>query len=239
MPGLQIGRFSCFQAQDPASIARAQGLRHLCFRGQPGLDVDQMDDRCAHYLVTDDTGELMACFRVMILPSGAALGQSYAAQHYDLSRIKGFQAPLLELGRFCMHPDCHDPDVLRLAWAMLAALVDDHGIGMMFGCTSFKGTDPAIYAAAFAHLRARYLAPEPFAPQVRARHVTPLADSPYDMRSATALIPSLLRSYLAMGGWVSDHAVIDHDLQTLHVFTAVEVSGVPAARARRLRAMAG
>ena len=50
-------------------------------------------------------------------------------------------------------------------------------------------------------------------------------------------LPPLLRTYLAMGGWVSDHAVIDRDLDTLHVFTAVEVARIPPARARALRAL--
>jgi hypothetical protein len=45
-----------------------------------------------------------------------------------------------------------------------------------------------------------------------------------------------LRTYLAMGGWVSDHAVVDDDLGTLHVFTGVEVGKVPGTRAARLRA---
>jgi hypothetical protein len=41
-----------------------------------------------------------------------------------------------------------------------------------------------------------------------------------------------------MGRWVSDHAVIDHDLGTLHVFTGVEIAAIPPARARALRAIA-
>ena len=32
---------------------------------------------------------------------------------------------------------------------------------------------------------------------------------PADPRAALAAMPPLLRSYLGMGGWVSDHAVID------------------------------
>jgi L-ornithine Nalpha-acyltransferase len=47
-------------------------------------------------------------------------------------------------------------------------------------------------------------------------------------------MPPLLRSYLAMGGWVSDHAVVDRDLNTLHVFTGLEIRAIPEARARRL-----
>ena len=43
-------------------------------------------------------------------------------------------------------------------------------------------------------------------------------------------MPPLLRSYLALGGWVSDHAVVDPGLQTMHVFTGVEIgrSRLPA-----------
>jgi putative hemolysin len=49
----------------------------------------------------------------------------------------------------------------------------------------------------------------------------------------------LLRSYLSMGGWVSDHAVVDRNLNTLHVFTGLEIRSIPPARARILRAIAG
>jgi putative hemolysin len=52
-------------------------------------------------------------------------------------------------------------------------------------------------------------------------------------------MPPLLRTYLMMGGWVSDHAVIDRQMGTLHVFTGVEIRAIPAARARMLRALAG
>jgi hypothetical protein len=48
-----------------------------------------------------------------------------------------------------------------------------------------------------------------------------------------------LRTYLLMGGWVSDHAVVDNDLNTLHVFTGLEIKGIPASRKRLLRATAG
>ncbi len=52
-------------------------------------------------------------------------------------------------------------------------------------------------------------------------------------------MPPLLRSYQLMGGWVSDHAVVDTDLDTLHVFTGLEVRAIPESRARALRLVAG
>jgi putative hemolysin len=50
-------------------------------------------------------------------------------------------------------------------------------------------------------------------------------------------MPPLLRSYLVMGAQVSDHAVIDRQMNTLHVFTAIEVCAIPPARKARLRAL--
>jgi putative hemolysin len=66
-----------------------------------------------------------------------------------------------------------------------------------------------------------------------------LAGGVTDRRAALAALPPLLRTYLGMGGWVSDHAVVDRELDTLHVFTCVEVDRIPAARAASLRAVAG
>jgi hypothetical protein len=42
-----------------------------------------------------------------------------------------------------------------------------------------------------------------------------------------------------MGGWVSDHAVVDRQLNTMHVFTGVEIGMIPGARKRLLRAVIG
>ena len=63
-------------------------------------------------------------------------------------------------------------------------------------------------------------------------------NGPKDPRAAVQALPPLLRSYLRMGGWVSDHAVIDKALQTLHVFTGLEIGTIPPARKRLLRAVA-
>ena len=52
-------------------------------------------------------------------------------------------------------------------------------------------------------------------------------------------MPPLLKTYLMMGGWVSDHAVVDPDLNTMHVFTGVEIKSIPPARKKLLRAVAG
>lgn len=234
------GRLRVSQAKGPPDLARAQELRHLAFRsGSPaGRDSDPYDDSADHVLVTDARNDrLLCCFRVQAF-TGATIADSYGAQFYDLSRLSGFAGPMLEMGRFCLHPDCHDPDVLRLAWAAVARMVDAQGVTLLFGCSSFPGADPARHAAALAGLAAR-VAPPQWAPGRRARDVVALRDqgASGDPRAALAATPALLRSYLGMGAWVSDHAVIDHQLDTLHVLTGLEIARIPAARARALRAI--
>ena len=81
-----------------------------------------------------------------------------------------------------------------------------------------------------ARWRPREKAPDVF------RFAARLGRSP-DMKLAMARLPPLLKTYLMMGGWVSDHAVVDHHMRPLHVFTGVEITKIPAARKRLLRAM--
>ena len=76
------------------------------------------------------------------------------------------------------------------------------------------------------------------APRRRAPETIDLPPRHADTRAAMRGLPPLLRSYLALGAWVSDHAVIDRDLNTLHVLVALDVARIPAARARSLHALA-
>ena len=77
------------------------------------------------------------------------------------------------------------------------------------------------------------------APGVKAPEVVRYPVQGTDRQLALLQMPPLLRSYLGIGGWVSDHAVVDRAMNTLHVFTGVEIAAIPAARARALRAVAG
>lgn len=246
---ISAGRFRVSISTEPDEIRAAQRLRWLCFMGPRSaagadqgdlLDVDDLDGGCTHVLIRESSlGQLVACFRMMQLEDGAQIGRSYSARYYDLSALNGFTGHMLEIGRFCIHPEWSDPDILRLAWGALARHVDDQKIEMLFGCSSFMGTSPDGYEDAFAMLRERYLAPSRWLPRVKApqvfRFARALGMRKPDPKRAMAELPPLLRSYLMMGGWVSDHAVVDRQLDTLHVFTGLEVKNIPPARARLLR----
>jgi putative hemolysin len=184
-------------------------------------------------MVEDPAGRLVAAARILLIADGAGLAQSYSAQFYDLSGLTAQPGPLMELGRFCIAGDVLDADVVRVAWGALTRIVDEAGVQTLFGCTSFAGTDPARYGTAFARLASQHQGPAHLRPGIKAPEVVAL-DGQGD---GTAPLPSLLRSYLAMGGWVGDHAVVDRQMNTLHVFTCLDIAAVPPARARALRAV--
>jgi len=223
----------------------AQRLRHRCFvidAGRAalaeGLDTDRFDALCRHVII-EEAEAVVATFRVMTLTGGAALASSYSAQSYDLSGLASYARPMVELGRFCISPDVTDPaesaQILRLALSAITRIVDQASAGLLFGCASFTGTDPEPYRAAFQFLATRHAAPDALRPRQRAAETVALntghAPSP-------RALPPLLRSYLGLGGWVSDHAVVDREMSTLHVFTAVETDRVPPRRAEALRRLA-
>ncbi len=232
-------------SETPADLEAAQRLRALCFLGSASeSDTDALDARCRHILVEHiETGTLLCTFRMMELDA-SDIAQSYSAQYYELSRLKGFEGPMVGMGRFCIHPNASsDPDVLRVAWGAMTRFVDEQGIELLFGCSSFQGTDEAPYLDSFAVLRERHLAPSRWLPRVKAPRIFSFASAlkrkPADLKAAMKAMPPLLKTYLLMGGWVSDHAVVDTKMNTLHVFTGVEIRAIPDARKKLLRAVAG
>ena len=241
------GRYEARLGEGAEDLRLALDLRARAFRGGPAAsdqavsDADHIDEVCQHMLVTERTsGRLVCCFRLMPLKTGAEIGRSYSAQYYDLESLRAYPHPMVEMGRFCMDPALDDPEILRVAWGAMTAYVDANGVQLLFGCSSFQGTEAEAHLDAFALLNARHIAPSRWLPKVKAPSVFPFAKRlglrRPNMKRALSRMPPLLRTYLAMGGWVSDHAVVDNDLGTLHVFTGVEISRIPAARARLLRA---
>jgi len=241
---LAKGRYTARLAETPQEIAAALSLRGRCFRGG-GDDRDRFDDICFHVIVRcDSSGDTVCAFRLLQLVGGCEIGASYSAQFYALHALECFDGAMVEVGRFCIAPDLEDTsDVLRVAWGALTTFVDRTGIELLFGCSSFAGTARDPYLDVFALLKERHLAPKRWLPQAKAPAVFQFARQLRrrrpDVKRALRGMPPLLRTYLLMGGWVSDHAVVDRDLDTLHVFTALEVRAIPPARARLLRALAG
>ena len=80
----------------------------------------------------------------------------------------------------------------------MTRFVDDNGIQMLFGCSSFQGTEAEAYRDAFALLAARHLAPKRWLPRVKApavfRFARKLKRLTPNLKAATLMMPPLLRT---------------------------------------------
>ena len=229
-----LAAYAVRQARGQRDMDRVFALRCERF----GVGQDAYDGDCTQIMI-EENGHLAAAFRLRAFADGAAMTASYAAQFYDLADFVAMKQPALELGRFCLARQVQaEVDVLRLAFAAMAARVDALGAGLLFGCASFAGVDASAHSAALGGLRAHI--GQHWRIGKRARHSLDLMQFPIGTDRAAMLrgLPPLLRSYLAIGGWVGDHAVQDFDLGTIHVFTALEVAHISPPRARALRALA-
>lgn len=239
---IEKGPYRARFANGAADILAVQRLRYAAFHdGAEGIDADEFDEICHNVMVERiEDGALLGCFRFMHLSPGASVKECYSAQFYELSHLVAFESDLLEMGRFCIDPSINDPNIVRIAWTVITRYVDAHQIGMLFGCSSFAGTDAQKYEDAFALLKERHIAPRRWLPRAKAPRVFQFAKKlrlkKPNLKLAQKRMPPLLRTYLTMGGWVSDHAVVDTHMNTLHVFTGLEIAAIPPNRKRLLRA---
>ena len=236
------GKYRVRQAATPDDLNRSLALRFAAFQTKTSGKSDYFDTVCDHILIEHvESSELVCSFRILFFPNSSEISKSYSSQFYGLSPLSSWDGSLLEIGRFCIDPKVSDPDVLRLAWGALAKIVDDKNVDLLFGCSSFEGTDASKYESVFAELRENHLAPKKWLPNKKAEEVIDFSlinQNCSDDVKRDRLMPPLLKTYLLMGGWVSDHAVIDMDMNTLHVFTGVEIDRIPEGRKRLIRAVA-
>ena len=236
----RVGRYRARYASSQIDVLAAQSLRYQCFNlsNKDELDVDEFDALCQHVLIENlETEKLICCYRILKFDTGKNISRSYSSQFYDLKVIENFTEPMIEVGRFCIDPEENDPSVVLTAWAALAQIVVHNQTELLFGCSSFEGIEKEKYFDSFALLRDRYMAPDHWRPKIKAAQVFCYSkDLIYkvDKKKALLNMPPLLKTYLSMGAWVSDHAVVDLNMKTLHLFTGMEISKIPKSRKKFL-----
>lgn len=234
-------------ATDADDIAAVQRLRARVFFMEEGLgqgsggntraqllDSDVYDPLCDHLLVVDETSagdeRVVGTYRLL---RGSVAQRSfgfYTAGEFDLGKlVAGPDRPageLLELGRSCVLPAYRTSAVISLLWRGIAEYIGHHGIGLMFGCASFPGTDVNSHAAALSYIHHNCLADEHLRPQVLKGSgiaLERLGRGTYDERRALCSMPPLVKGYLRVGARFGDGAFIDHAFNTIDVCVVLPV----------------
>jgi len=233
-------------ARTTADVREAQRLRHAVFAeekgarlrpppGTPeGLDADLYDAHCEHLLVravplSDDTGPVVATYRVLLPEAAKRLGGLYAEQRFDLTRLRAHRPRLAELGRACVHADHRHGAALLLMWGELAGLLARHGVDYALGSVSLCARDGGAQAwAVWQQVAAQHLAPLEW--QVRSRSPLP---RPLRPSGSEVSVDPLLRAYLKMHGQLLGEPAWDGDFQCADLPVMVRLDALPS-RFRRL-----
>ena len=213
--------------QSEANRLRAQKFRQKIFRdSEIGLDEDKYDLLSDHCLIFDkkSNDRLVLVFRSRIFSSMEDILCSYSAQYYDLTRLSSLPFKPMEIGRLCIDKHASDPFLLLFAFKYLRSLASSHRVDFIFGCSSFAGADNPSHLTALSSLGKNQIASSKFLIKKKSPRVLDIKKfiAAQENRSRSFL-PPLLKFYLSLGGRVSDHAVIDKDLDTLHIFTYVDL----------------
>lgn len=211
-------------AETQAERRAALALRALAFRGGRASDEDRFDGPSLHLLIRRPGDEMaLAAARIMPFATAAAAVSGYTGQFYDLRHLAHQPGPWAEMGRICLHPGHRTPELPRLMWAAITATLHQLETRFLFGCSSFPGAALARHAPALAYLHQHALGPRALCPPARIPNHQPVPHgTPPDPRG----LPPLLRLYLGLGAWVGADHVLDPDLDTLHIFTALDFTSI-------------
>jgi len=240
------GKFELRLAQSGADLRAAQRLRYEVFIQELGgdgplvdhdarLECDEFDKFFDHLMLIDKTQpegsdkHVVGVYRLLRGDMAQKAGRFYSEDEYDLGTIKSSGRRLMELGRSCVHPDYRGSRAMYLLWSGLGAYVLEHEIEVMFGVASFHGTDIDAIREPLACLHHFHLAPEDMRVRVLEPYFHTMDLLPADRinrRSAVRAMPTLIKAYLRLGGYVGEGAFIDHSFNTTDVFLLMDTQNI-------------
>ncbi len=242
---IDVSRYRVKLAETDAEREGAQRLRYRVFVEEMGahasaeeraarLEWDEFDPYFDHLIltsrdpaITDPLDRVVGVYRLMRDTVAQAGPGYYGAAEYDLGAIAAVGRPAVELGRSCVAAEHRRGPAMHLLWNGLASYVLERGIELLFGVASFHGTDPAPLEEALAFLYHEHLAPPDLRVRAQPAHYLDMNLMPREaVEPARALqvIPSLIKAYLRLGGFVGDGAFVDADFNTIDVCVVMDTA---------------
>ncbi len=243
---IDAGRFTVRLAETEEDVAAAQRLRYRVFVEEMGAtpspedaalrrERDRFDEFFDHLLLIDNNvrpeDPLDGVAGVYRLLRGSVAREKgcgfYGESEYDLTKIRDYPREPVELGRSCVGTDYRGGAAMHLLWTGLGHYVAMHKIEIMFGVASFHGSDPRALALPLSYLHHNHLAPEDLRVRTRDEFFVSMDMIPADqITKAEAMreIPTLIKAYIRLGGFVGEGAYVDHDFNTVDVCLLMDTS---------------
>ncbi|MDD9902689.1 MAG: GNAT family N-acetyltransferase [Rhodospirillaceae bacterium] len=246
MEPLRFNNLQVRLANNDSEIDASQALRYKVFHEELGAtqtpgesrhrrDVDPFDAYCDHLLVIDlERGDaakpcVVGTYRMLRGETAKTSTGFYSADEFDLSPLLTYPGEIMELGRSCIEAQYRRRGAMQLLWAGIAEYITQHDVGVMFGCGSLHGTEPAEVKLPLAYLHHYHTAPDHLCPRALEHRCVPMGaieKDEFDTKRALSELPPLLKGYLRLGGYVGAGAVIDTAFNTIDVCVVVETKNL-------------
>ena len=218
-------------ADSAADVQAALRLRFVVFNLElneglatafkTGYDTDQFDPVCDHLIVEHiASGQVVGTYRLQTGLTAMWNYGYYSEREFDFAPFESLRDSIVELGRACIHREHRSKEVLQLLWRGIARYAFEHGARYLIGCSSLTSQEPARGTAVYQALQS-YLA-EPGLRTVPAEAFT----MPLVCDAADAIIPKLLRAYLAIGARLCGPPAIDREFKTIDFLTLLDLASV-------------
>ena len=242
---IEAGRFTVRMAETDEDVAAAQRLRFRVFVEEMGASAspedmaerrerDEYDSYFEHLLLIDNETTnpdvergVVGVYRLMRGDRAREGIGFYGQNEYDLTKLVNYPRETVELGRSCVDLEHRGGAGMHLLWTGLGEYVAEHDVSIMFGVASFHGSDPAPLAQALSYLHYNHLAPEDLRVRAVADRFVAMDILPEDQVEkieAMRQIPTLIKAYIRLGGFVGEGAYVDYDFNTVDVCLLMDTS---------------
>ncbi|WP_118135333.1 GNAT family N-acetyltransferase [Oceanicella sp. SM1341] len=236
-------------ASSPEDVAAAQRLRYRVFVEEMGahaspedaalrLERDAFDAYFDHLILIDEAARpedpldrVVGAYRLMRSDVARSGPGFYGQSEYDLSLLLDGPRASVELGRSCVHPDYRGGLAMHLLWSAVGEYVIRNDVEILFGVASFHGADPEPLAEPLSMLWQNHLAPPDLRVRTLPEHYVEMNRIPrerIDHKRAMLAVPSLIKAYLRLGGFVGDGAYCDHAFNTVDVCLVMDTGRMQA-----------
>lgn len=246
MPDSRTMSLTVRLAETDAEILAAQRLRFEVFSrvrdaafSDEALaerrDIDRYDPYCDHLIVVDPSREeeenlgIIGTYRMMARSKRQDPPGFYTDRYYDLQCFDDVDGEVVEMGRVCIDADYKSRAVMQWLWKGIARYVLDNNVKVLFGCAGWDGIDARRHRNLLSYLHNEFLAPERIRPVAMGEdrlEFDCLPAGKVDEKAAIGEIPSIIRGYSRMGGYIGEGAVANHSFNTTMVCIVVEMAGL-------------
>jgi putative hemolysin len=250
---LELGPYLIKTADTIDELLKTFRLRHQVFHREfreimrYGLDIDKHDRAFDHLMIVHKASKnVVGTYR---LRASSQLTTAYTAQEFDMSDLKDFEGPYLELGRACIDKDHRKGAVMALLFRGIAEYMNQSQAKTLFGCSSVKVHRPREAALIYEYLRQQGHVLQEATVKPTVSFQMPQMDlwirtfstglTAAEHTEAEDRVPSLVKMYLKMGAKIVCVPAFDSEYQCIDLLTVLRTQELEATLAKRFQVVRG